>query len=322
MKPTEDIIHNIDNRNITSVEFVIPTLNEENSIGDLINQIRSLKTHLKKFIMVTDAGSTDKTVEICKQENILVINRKEKGKGSGIREAAKHSNADILIFIDGDGTYRIDNLEKFLDPILTQKADMVIGSRMLGKRDKGSISTFNLLGNKIFNNAINFAMKTKITDSQSGIRAMRKKTFHDLFLSSNSFDIEVEMTAEALAKGYKVKEVPITYINRKDSKPKLNPLKDGARIARTLFFIIINYKPLLFFGIMSLSVLAISLYPTILVIHEKVTLGDIIHIPAVILSAVLLVTSVLLMVLGILSDLIVSSRRRIENMLSQYKPNY
>jgi len=73
---------------------------------------------------------------------------------------------------------------------------------------------------------------------------------------------------------------------------------------------------------MALSVLAISLYPTILVIHEKVTLGDIIHIPAVILSAVLLVTSVLLMVLGILSDLIVSSRRRIENMLSQYKPNY
>ena len=299
------------------VEFIIPVLNEEKSIREVIHHIRSHKLPLKTTILVTDGGSTDNTVSICKEENVKVIPRKESGKGVGIREAVEQSSADIVVLLDGDGTYRINNLEKFLQPLLTNKADMVIGSRMLGEKEKGTISPFNLIGNKMFNNAINFAMKTKITDSQSGCRALKRKIIIDLFLESKSFDIEVEMTAEAIAKGFKVVEVPITYVKRRESKPKLNPISDGARITKTLFFIILNYKPLVFLSIFSLIIFGFASYPTALVIYEKLTYGEITHIPAVILSAVLIVTAILVLILGILSELLVSSRRRIENLIAK-----
>ncbi len=299
------------------IEFIIPAFNEEKSIRHVINHIRSHDIPYETSIVVTDGGSTDNTISICKEENVRVIHRKNLGKGSGMREAGDQSNADILVFIDSDNTYKIDDMNEFLKPLLTNDADMVIGSRLLGSREKGSITSFNLLGNKMFNKTINFALKSKLTDSQSACRACTKKMFSEIFLISDSYDIEVELTTEAIANGYVVVEHPINYFNRVGSKPKLNPLKDGYRIAKTLFFIIMNFKPLQFFALASLIVFVISLYPSILVIYEKIIFGDIIHIPAVILSAVLIMTSILLMVLGILSELIVSSRRRLESLISK-----
>ena len=303
------------------IEIIIPTLNEEEGITRLLQNIRSQKISFPLSFLVTDAGSTDRTIEICKKENIRVIPRKGKGKGIGMREAAEFSDADILVFLDGDGTYQIDNLELFLEPLINDSADMVIGSRMIGKREAGTITSFNMLGNAIFNRTINFALKSKITDSQSGCRAIRRETFRDLFLFSTEFDIEVEMTAEAIAKGYRVVDIPITYLKRENSKTKLNPIRDGAKIAKTLFFIIMNFRPLLFFSILSLIIFGISVYPASIVLYEKLTTGNIIHLPAVIFASLLIMTAVILLVLGILSELIVNSRRRIEYLIKQKSTN-
>lgn len=298
-------------------EIIIPTLNEESTIGQLIKSIRSEIFSVDVSILVIDGGSTDKTVDICKRENIRVIRQKGKGKGMAMREAVDASDADIIVFMDGDGTYSIKDLELFLDPLLNDKADMVVGSRVLGKREKGSITTFNILGNKLFNTFINFALKSSVTDSLTGYRALWKSVFTDLVLFSNSFEIEVEITVELLAKGYRIIEVPINYGIRKDSKTKLNPLKDGIRIAKTLFFIIMNVRPLLFFSIISGIVFGISTYPISIVLYEKIVFGDVVHLPSVIFAAVLIVTAVILLVLGILSEMIVHSRRRIEYLLKR-----
>ena len=137
----------------------------------------------------------------------------------------------------GIGTYYVSDLESVLEPLLNDRADMVVGSRIQGKREKGAISGFNSLGNKLFNNMINFAMKSSVTDSLSGYRALYKKTFNDLILFSNSFEIEVEMTVEVIAKGYRILEVPINYGARKErSDTKLDPLGDGARIGKMSAF--------------------------------------------------------------------------------------
>ncbi len=301
--------------NSQTLEIIIPTLNEEHNIGQLIKEIRSLSFPITPSILITDAGSTDNTVEICKKENVQVIKRKGKGKGIGMKEAAQYSSADIIVFIDGDRTYPISDLGLLLEPILNDEADMTVGSRMLGKREKGSISTLNLIGNKIFNNTVNFALKSKVSDSQSGFRVLKRKMFNDLILLSDEFDIEVEITVEALSRGYRVIEVPINYKNRQDSETKLNPLKDGTKIFKTLFFVIMNVRPILFFSIMSGIIFGISVYPTVLVLHEKFIIGEIIHIPAVILASVLIITAIILLVLGILSELIVRSRRRLEYIL-------
>jgi dolichol-phosphate hexosyltransferase len=299
------------------IEIIIPTLNEEKTVGELINNIRSCLLPIELSILVIDGGSTDRTVDICKRGNVRFLVQKGKGKGNAMREAVDHSEADIVVFIDGDGTYSPSDLGLLLEPLLNGKSDMVVGSRILGKRERGAISIFHTLGNKLFNRAINFAMKSSITDSLSGYRALYKKTFSDLILFSDSFEIEVEMTVEALAKGYKVLEVPINYCIRKGSHTKLDPFGDGIKISKTLLFILMNVNPLKFFGIISLGFFAIGLWSGTYPLYEKISYGEITSIPAAVLSALLFVGGTLSIVVGMVSELVVRSRRRLEYLINR-----
>jgi len=297
------------------VEIIIPTLNEEAAIGQLLRDIKSQKFPVQISTLVIDGGSTDNTVNICRKESVTVIKQRTKGKGNAMREVVDKSEADIIVFIDGDGTYSIDDLGSLLEPLLTDKADMVVGSRILGKREKGSISTLNLIGNRWFNKAINFAMNFVVTDSLSGYRALYKDTFKDLILFSDNFEIEVEMTVEALAKGYRVTEVPISYRTRKGTSTKLNPFEDGVKIGKTLLFILMNVHPLKFFGIITLGFIIAGLFPGIFVLYEKIAFGEIVSMPSVVFSALLFTAGGISMVVGLLAELVVRSRRRIEFML-------
>lgn len=235
---TEDSHQGISSSNI-SLEVIIPTLNEEQAIGELIDNISRLDLGLKISVLVIDGGSTDSTLDICKnicknKKNVRVAIQERKGKGNAMHEAVHQTDADIVVFIDGGGTYCPSDMGALIEPLLQGKSDMVVGSRILGKREKGSIVKFNSFGNKIFNKTINFAMNSSITDSLSGYRALYRKTFKELVLFSEGFEIEVEMTVEAIAKGLRILEVPISYGVRKGSVTKLHPLNDGIKIARTL----------------------------------------------------------------------------------------
>ena len=299
------------------VEIIIPTLNEEGTIKEILQSIRAQSLPVEVSVLVIDGGSTDHTVDICKKENVKVIRQKSKGKGRAMKEAAEYSNAHVLVFIDGDGTYSVGDLRSLLEPILSDEADMVVGSRMMGEREEGSMSLFNTLGNKLFNGAINFALHSKVTDSLTGYRAIRKSMFDDLVLFSDNFEIEVEITVDSLAKGYRIYEVPIKYGKRKGSPTKLHPLNDGMKIARTLFFILMNVSPIKFFSIISLVFFIAGLNPAIYVLNEKITTGDIVHMPSVVFASLLFVTGALSLVIGLVSELIVRSRRRLEYLISK-----
>jgi len=298
------------------IEIIIPTLNEERTLRTVINDIRSSALS-NLSILVIDGGSTDRTRDICKTEKVKCVLQKTKGKGSAMREAVEHSAADIVVFMDGDGTYAPSNLISIVEPLLNDEADIVVGSRILGERDKGAMTSLNSLGNKLFNRTINFALKTAVTDSLSGFRALYRKTFKDLVLFSESFEIEVEITVEAIAKGYRVLEVPITYGLRNGTPTKLNPIKDGIRIGRTLLFILMNVNPLKFFGIISLCFFVAGLYPGTLVLYEKITTAHIQSMPSVVLSSLLFVTSAISVVVGMVSELVVRSRRRLEYLINR-----
>ncbi|NDF25647.1 MAG: TIGR04182 family glycosyltransferase, partial [Thaumarchaeota archaeon] len=194
---------------------------------------------------------------------------------------------------------------------------MVVGSRILGQMEKGAISSFNMIGNSLFNRTINFALRSKVTDSLTGYRALKRETFKSLVLFSRNFEIEVEMTVEALSKGYRVIEIPIKYGNRKDSKTKLNPVKDGLKIAKTLLFITMNVNPLKFFLLFTLGFIIIGIIPAHQAIYEKITFGEITSIPSVVLAALLFVSAAMSLAIGLLSELLVRSRHRIEYLLTK-----
>jgi glycosyltransferase involved in cell wall biosynthesis len=296
------------------VEVIIPTLN-----GEVVEGIRSYALPVKVSTLVIDGNSIDGTLAICKRENVRFIVQRGRGKGTAMRQAVEQSDADIVVFIDGDGTYSPSDLEYMLEPLLNDESTMVVGSRMLGKREKGAISIVNNFGNKLFNKSINFAMKSSVTDSLSGYRALYRKMFNELILFSNTFEIEVEMTVEALARGYRILEVPISYNRRKgsSSKTKIDPLGDGIKIARTLIFILMNINPIKFFGIISLGFFAVGAYPTAQVLYEKIFTGEVISLPSVVLSSLLFVTGTISMVVGMVSELVVRSRRRLEYLINR-----
>lgn len=302
-----------------SIEVIIPTLNESATIGSLIESIKALNSEYKISTLVIDGGSTDDTIKICKEHNIKTIRQKGRGKGSAMRESVDHTDAEIIVFLDGDGTYSASDLHRMIKPIIDDEADMVVGSRVLGEMEKGAITTFNMIGNSLFNRTINFALKSKVTDSLTGYRALRRDTFNDLVLFSRNFEIEVEMTVEALAKGYRVVEIPIKYGNRKNSETKLNPISDGLKIAKTLLFITMNVNPLKFFSLFTLGFILIGIIPAHQAIYEKIMFGEITSIPSVVLAALLFVSAAISLVIGLLSELLVRSRHRIEYLILKNK---
>jgi len=302
---------------LPKIEVIIPTLNEEQTIEEILDDIMNVKLAASISILVIDGGSSDHTLDICRKRNVDVVQQKGKGKGNAMREAVNHTDADLVVFIDGDGTYPVIDMSLLIMPLLEGKADMVIGSRISGKRQKGAIGGFNALGNKIFNRTINFAMGSSVTDSLSGYRALHRETFNELVLFSDRFEIEVEITVEAIARGLRILEIPIRYGVRRGSKTKLDPIHDGTNIGRSLLFILMNVNPLKFFGLISLSFFAIAFYPAYFILYEKITMGEIVSIPAVILSSLLFVTGVFSLVVGLLSELVVRSRRRLEHLIKK-----
>ena len=209
---------------------IIPTLNECHTVQEVI---RKAKQHAHRVIVV-DGHSQDDTCTYAREEGAEILFQEGRGKGMALRTAFNRVESDIYIIIDGDATYDAMEIGKLLQPVLDDKADIVVGSRLKGKLEPGSISRVNKFGNRLFNFLINSLHQGNITDSQSGFRVLNKKAVHRLELSSIGFEIETEITIKALKQGLRILEVPITYARRRGTNSKLNSFKAGSRIIRTI----------------------------------------------------------------------------------------
>lgn len=196
--------------------------------------IRRAKPFVHRVVVV-DGYSQDNTFETAWNAGADVIYQDGDGKGMALRTAFEKLYADIYITIDGDATYDANEMGKIIQPILDQEADMVVGSRLGGRMEQGSISKINQIGNNLFNFLINLFFGGEITDSQSGFRAFNRRVIDGLTLSSQSFEVETELTIKTLLRGLKIKEVPISYCKRRGTPSKLSSLKAGSRILKTIF---------------------------------------------------------------------------------------
>lgn len=309
------MVEKTENEKNVTIDIIIPTLNEGASLGPLLESIRSHKFTHTVSTFIIDGGSTDDTAEICKKHGVVFLKQKRKGKGEAMKQAVNYSNADIVVFMDGDDTYSINDFENIIQPLIDDSADMAVGSRINNQMEKGSITIINKIGNSLFNKIINFALKDTLTDSLSGYRAIRKEVFSDLVLLSNHFEIEVEMTVEALSQGYRIKEIPIKYVNRKKTETKLNPIDDGIKIGKTLLFVIMNIRPVLFFSIFASGFIGLGLVTGIWVLYQRYVLDGSLYTPLVVLTTLFIIMGTMSIVLGLISELIVRSRKRMEYII-------
>jgi len=291
---------------------IVPTLNEGPTIRSVILEAPLEIRGKGVRIVVIDGGSTDGTVEKARQSEAQVLLQHGTGKGAAMKEAANAIGAEVYVFIDGDGTYSSAEMERLVVPILDDEADMVIGSRMHGHAESGAIGLLNRIGNRMFNLMTRRTLHVNLKDMLSGYRAIRGRAFKELVLFSDGFEIESEITIESTVRRFRIKEVDVSYKKRVGSASKLRAFRDGGRIARTLFFIVMNARPFFFFSIFASIFFVVGLYPASLVLYEKIYLGEVVHIPSVVLASFLFIAGALVLIVGLLADLVVNTRRRIE----------
>ena len=214
---------------------IIPTLNEESSIGKVIDEIP--KKDLEKSgysveIVVVDGISTDKTAQIAHGKGARVLLETRPGKGRAIRTALEQVESNYIFMLDGDYTYSAVYIPVMLKAL--QKYPVVIGSRLKGKREKGALRKVNFIGNHLLTLIANVLYGTRISDLCTGYWGFRKEVIENLNLTTNGFQLEAELLIQVAKRGYKIGEVPILYRCR-SGKAKLSGLKDGIRIGRFLF---------------------------------------------------------------------------------------
>ena len=216
-----------------SISVVIPVYNEESTIGNLIKEIKNaLQSWISYEVLVVDDGSIDSSPIISSEMNARVFKeKKHHGKGYALKRGFKHASGSLIVTIDSDGSHKPEEIGLLLDPIIKNKADFVIGSRFLRSgTNKSRGSRINKIGLDFFNCLIETLLGFRVSDSQSGFRAIKTSIVRQLELKSIGYEIESEMLVKALKIPCRVMEVPITFQQRTVGESRLDPLKDGIKI--------------------------------------------------------------------------------------------
>lgn len=212
-------------------------LNEAQTIGECVEKaLCALKAlGLQGEVLVVDNGSTDGSATIAASKGARVVHETRRGYGCAYRRGFKEAKGRIVVMGDADGTYDFSDLKNMISP-LENGADFVIGSRLNGHMLPGSMSWIKLrLGNQISTRLINFVFKMKLSDSQSGFRALHRNTVQDFPLKSTGMELATEMIIAALHQRLRISEIPITYYPRKGTHSKFKIFRDSFSILRLIF---------------------------------------------------------------------------------------
>lgn len=297
---------------------LILTLNEAAIIGDIVAGFRD-----EGFsnILVLDGGSTDATRDIAKEQGArVVLQQGDGGKGQGVREAIQHIDAPYILMADGDGTYRPEDAETMLAPLLVGNAEHVIGNRF-ANMESGAMTRINQFGNRLIQRAFRLIHRESPGDILSGYRAFTLRSIERMNLSASGFGIETEMAVECARLGITTVEVPITYRARPaDTETKLNPIRDGATIWLTLYSLAKTNNPLFYFGSLGAVSLLSGIGVALFVAYRWFVFGTS-HDVLALVSASGVLVGLLLLMFAVLSDMIHSlheeQQRRLDRLAAQ-----
>ena len=214
------------------VSVIIPTLNEAGNILEALITIDKELAYPKEIIVV-DGDSTDGTKEIVKDANCRLIVEPRRGYGIALRIGMKHAKGDVVVMVDGDGTYEVKHINRLLDKMIKNNAELCLATRMYDPNK--AMGLMNFVGNKVITFCFNMLYKQSLSDSQSGFRAISHSAIEKVDLSEEDMAFATEMLVKFAKKGFKMVEIPTVYKTRKYGKTKLRKLKSGIEIFTTMF---------------------------------------------------------------------------------------
>jgi len=285
------------NLNVLKITIGIPAYNEEKNIASIITKLKKITDS----IIVCDDGSSDMTSEISKNLGAVVISHKKNmGYGAAINsifQKSKEMKSDLLVTFDADGQHRVEDIEKVIEPVKNNDADLVIGSRFLD--EKSHVPNYRKIGIKVITQVTNASIKKKLTDSQSGFRAYNQRVLSQISPSDMGMGISTEILIKSSSKGLRIMEVPITVLYEGDTSTH-NPVSHGTSVLiSTIKFTSIAH-PLKFYGIPSIIFLIIGGTFTYLAIQFYAEVGSlntnltVIAAGTTLIGTILLISAILL----------------------------
>ena len=228
----------------------------------------------------------------------------------------KDIDADCYLMIDGDDTYPKENAREMCQYVLEKKADMVIGDRLSSTYFKENKRPFHNFGNVLVRGLINSLFKSNVRDIMTGYRAFSYEFVKTFPVLSKGFEIETEMTIHSLDKNLLLKEIPVEYRDRPaGSVSKLNTFSDGFKVLKTIARLFKEYKPSIFFSLIGILFLIISVCFGIPVFAEYFKTGLVPRVPTLIFSGFMLMISILMFVCGIILEVVVKKHRQLFELI-------
>lgn len=275
-----------------NVSVIVPAKNEDRTIANVVKAIKSSIPSAE--IIVVDDGSTDETADVARNAGASVISQLySMGNGSAIKTGARKAKGDILVFLDADGQHDPSEIPVLLEKISNGYA-MAVGSRS----QEGQANFGRYLANSFYNRLASYVVGRKVEDLTSGFRAVRANEFKEfLYLLPNGFSYPTTSTIAFFRAGYPVCYVPIT-VSKRQGESHINIWKDGVRFLIIIFKIGVLYSPLKLFGPVSMALASSGLLWYLYTFFSSGRFTN--------MSGVLLTASVIVFMMGLISEQITS----------------
>lgn len=226
------------------LSVIIPVYNEKSTVAEVIDRVVGVELPVKKEIIIVDDGSNDGTTEILETKRLIIKKIYSSpvniGKGAAIRIGLSFADGDIILIQDADLELDPDEYKNLLQPFFEQDASVVYGSRFLKKNP--TVPLTRRLANRFLTAVTNALYGLKLTDMETAYKVFTKEVKNSISLKTNKFDIEPEITARICQAGYKIFEVPVSYLPRTKFEGKKIKWQDGLKAVLTLFRCRFNYK--------------------------------------------------------------------------------
>ena len=291
------------------IAVLIPCYNEAKTIRKVVEDWK--KELPEAAIYVYDNNSSDGTDMIAREAGAIVRYERQQGKGNVVRRMFQDIDALCYIMIDGDDTYPAEYGREMVNEVLENRVDMVIGDRLSSTYFQENKRPFHNFGNSLVRTCINSMFGADVKDIMTGYRAFSYRFVKTFPVLSKGFEIETEMTIHAVDKSMYVKNTVITYRDRPEgSESKLNTFQDGFKVLRTIMRMLRNYRPLRFFGFMSLFMMLMALILFVPVFGEYLATGLVPRIPTLIVSGFLVIAALISLFSGLILHMIAQKDKR------------
>ncbi len=296
---------------VCPIAVLMPCYNEESTVGLTVEAFRAALP--SAVIFVYDNNSSDRTAERARAAGAVVRRESRQGKGEVVRRMLADIDADIYVLVDGDATYDATAAPRMVRLAIDEKLDFVNGARVSDGAE--AYRRGHRFGNYVLTALVRNIFGRQFSDMLSGYKVLSRRYARSFPAASHGFEIETELTVHALELRMPCDEVRTAYRERPaGSLSKLNTFRDGVRILLLIAALVKTERPLPFFGLLGLALIAIGVATAIPLMETYLETGLVPRLPTAVLDVGLAIVGVLSIFAGLILDVVTRMRQEMKRL--------